>query len=65
MSTYMQRPLGLGAAKLRPGTARPQQVSSLPDARKAPPAHLAVLRAIDLERRARFVRGEADASRRA
>jgi len=63
MSTFVQRPPGFGAAKPRTGTAKPQQASSHPDARKAPPAHVAVLRPIDLERRARFVRGEADALR--
>jgi len=63
MSTFVQRPPGSGAVKARTGSAKPQQASTHLDARTAPRAHAAVLRPIDLERRARFVRGEADVPR--
>ena len=71
MSTFLQRPPRSGAAKLRPQASRGSQAVRLPDARtpNAPtrlevrPAPEAVLRPIDLERRARFARIETDAPR--
>ena len=63
MSTSLQRTPGFGAAKLRTEAAKPQPASLLPDARKAPAVRAAVLRPIDLERRARFARMETDAPR--
>ena len=63
MSTFVQRPPGSGGANPRRGVAKPQLASSFAEARKAPLAHATVLRPIDLERRARFVRGEADVPR--
>ena len=63
MSTFVQRPPGSGAAIPRMEASKPQRALSLAEARKAPPVHAAVLRPIDLERRARFVRGEAEVPR--
>ena len=71
MSTFLQRPPRFGAAKLRPKAPRAPQAVSIPDARtpnaptrvEARPAPAAVLRPIDLERRARFARMETDAPR--
>ena len=71
MPTFLQRPPRSGATKLRPQSPRAPQAVSLPDARtpnaatrvETRPACAAVLRPIDLERRARFARVEADAPR--
>ena len=71
MSTFLQRPPRPGAARLRSEAAKAPRSMSLPDARtpSAPtsveerPAREAVLRPIDLERRARFARMETDAPR--
>ena len=65
MTTFVQRPPGFGAANPRIQAQKPQPARGLVEARKSPPVHTAVLRPIDLERRARFVRGEADAPRSA
>ena len=63
MSTFVQRPPGSGAAVPRIQAPKPQLAMSLVEERPSPPIHTAVLRLIDLERRARFVRGEADVTR--
>ena len=71
MPTFLQRPPRFGAAKLRTEAAKAPRCTSLPDAPRAvtptriaaPPARAAVLRPINLERRARFARMEADAPR--
>jgi len=63
MSTFVQRPPGSGAAIPRIQAPKPRLAASLVETRQSPPVHTAVLRPIDLERRARFVRGEADVPR--
>jgi hypothetical protein len=71
MSTFLQRPPRCGAAKLRAQAASSRQSISLPNAGKpvvsgrveTKPASAAVLRPINLERRARFARMETDAPR--
>ena len=72
MSTFMQRPPGSSAAEPCKQAQSPARAASLADARtpSAAPraagpqsARAAVLRPINLERRARFARMEADASR--
>jgi len=71
VSTFLPRPPRSGGAKPRTQALSPPQVLSSPDARtlSAPtraeprPALATVLRPINLERRARFARLEADAPR--
>ena len=65
MSTFLQRPPRFGAAKLRTQAVNaPQAVApNAPTRVEARPAPAAVLRPIDLERRARFARMETDAPR--